>query len=89
MAGRTLTLNTTIQYRHFGVDDSTFTSAWNTNGRHMAAKVSLLTRNIKVDGSDGGWWYGYGGRILVGSVMEQDGADNYWRSGYGQFRPEL
>ena len=51
----------------------------------MGSMVVLLSRNIKIDGMDGGWELGYGGRLLIGSVMEEDGKDSYWRAGYGQF----
>ena len=63
-----------------------FSDAWNAEPQHhMGAMAVLLSRNIKLDGMEGGWELGYGGRVLIGSVMEEDGKNSYWRAGYGQF----
>ena len=68
-----VTLNSTIQYYHFGADATTKTT--NYGVLDMRTEVALLTRNIIVRGSDEGSW---GGRIYVAELYDSD-YDYYYR----------
>lgn len=80
--GNSLTLNTTLNWEHLGLSDSTTT--YNKKSVHQAAEVALLTRNIVIDGS-GGSNHKTGGRILISSQVKEIGHHNYTRSGFAQF----
>ena len=73
VAGRTVTFHPPVNFTHTGVDDTSYSYG------HMGAEVSLLSRNIKLDGlqdSEGIM----GGRIVV--VKSDDGFT--YRSGWAQ-----
>ncbi|XP_060067607.1 fibrocystin-L-like [Ylistrum balloti] len=64
--GLTLTLNSSLQFRHIAHKET-------INGRriNIAAEVGLLTRNIRIYGEDTEPMHheSYGGRILVGATL--------------------
>ena len=78
--GNTLTLDSSTQFPHYGVDESnTNYEGWGVT--HFAASVGYLTRNIKIDGSADAEDV-FGGRIVV--MRSKEEANNIARFGYVQ-----
>jgi hypothetical protein len=73
IAGGEITLDSKIKYYHFGA--STVTKQTSYGLLDMRAEVGLLTRNIKIQGSDEDYW---GGRLYVGEVYNST-YDTYYR----------
>lgn len=61
-----VTVNTTLQYYHFGKSEST---ASLYNGVDIRGEVVLLTRNIRIEGENVEDW---GGQIVTGFMLETD-----------------
>ena len=73
ISGGVITLDSKIKYYHFGA--STVTKQTSYGLLDMRAEVGLLTRNIKIQGSDEDYW---GGRLYVGEVYNST-YDTYYR----------
>jgi hypothetical protein len=69
-----VTLNSTLQYYHFGRANST---ADLYQGVDIRGEVLLLSRNVKIVGEDIESW---GGQILTGFMIETDGSLRYGRT---------
>jgi len=67
ISGNVLTLNTALDYYHYGAAVST---AADFNGIDMRTEVFLLTRNVKIQGEDNSNW---SGQVLVTDICESDG----------------
>ena len=66
VVGNSIILTSALQFNHAGYADNAVTGADHAN----AAEVGLLTRNIVIDGSNGGAEEYYGGRLLVTGAPE-------------------
>ena len=80
--GKTITLDKAVEFRHLGTAETSKTLL----GRdyHQGAEVAILSRNIKLDGSEGADGK-VGARILITSFSEQIAGHDYLRRGVGQF----
>ncbi len=77
--GRTLTLDSPVQYMHYGEVDVRSNGKSGADARtwdiDMRAEVALLTRNVTIQGDEDSYTDGFGGHTMVmnGGVMHVDG----------------
>jgi hypothetical protein len=82
ITGQTLGLNSTVKHLHTGSENSKIIRGGAEYDQ--GAEISLLTRNILIDGT-GGSERKIGGRIIIATLNSTISGNTYLREGYGQF----